>query len=247
MAAWRFQIMKHAFRRSVPAVAVAMALALALSTAASAKPGGHGDPGRRESSESRGNRSERRGQSGERSRHTSELRDRSARAVERGGEWRTSRAQRSAPREHGEWRGSGSSSERRYREPRSDRRPVARWQDSGGYCPAPTYRSQARYRHDGPSYSTHRSRSYYTDTFCRPRFMYRSGFSLGFVIGSVPQYGYRYIDPYCDMAFRDLDSYYDHCDEHGHADLIQVCDSRTGSPIAISVYRDGDWVIDDCD
>lgn len=77
--------------------------------------------------------------------------------------------------------------------------------------------------------------------------MYRSGFSLGFVIGSVPMYGYRYVDPYCDMAFRDLDSYYDHCDEHGHADVIQVCDSRTGHPIAISVYRGGDWVIDDCD
>jgi len=77
--------------------------------------------------------------------------------------------------------------------------------------------------------------------------MYHSGFSLGIVIGSAPSYGYRYVDPYCDMAFRDLDSYYDHCDEHGHPDLIQVCDNRTGRPIAISIYRDGDWVIDDCD
>lgn len=230
MPAWRFSIMRYPFRLAVPTVAVAVALALALSTAASAKAGGHRESGRGESSESRGNRSASRGQSGERA-----------------GEWRSSRAPQSAQREHGEWRGSGASDERRFREPRSGRRPVARWHDSGGYCPAPTYRSQGGYHHDGPSYSTRRSRYYYTETFCRPRFTYRSGFSLGFVIGAVPRYGYRYIDPYCHTAFRDLDSYYDHCDECGHADLIQVCDSRTGRPIAISVYRDGDWVIDDCD
>lgn len=239
--------MKQSFRLAVPAAAFAMVLALVLSTVASAKPEGHGNQRRGETSESRGNRSGGREQSGDRGRQMSGQRDRAPRASERGGEWRTSRAPRSTPKEQHAWRGSGSSGERRYRDSHSDRRPAARWHDRRVQRSAPTYRSQTRYRHDGPSYSTYRPRYYYTESFRRPRFMYHSGFSLGIVIGSIPSYGYRYVDPYCDMAFRNLDAYYDHCDEYGHADLIQVCDRQTGHPIAISVYRNGDWVVDDCD
>lgn len=235
--------MRHPYRSAVSAVALAMALAVALSSTASAKPEGRGNSHRRESSEARGNRSGDREHSGDRQRsgdrgysgdrQRSGDREYSGDRGRRGsGDW--NRAPRPAER-RGEWRTS--------RAPRSEQR----WQDSGSRHSAPTYRSQSRYHYDRPSYSTHHTRYYYTESFCRPRFVYRSGFSLGFVIGSVPSYGYRYVDPYCGVSFRDLDSYYDHCDEHGHAELIQVFDRRTGHPVAISVYRDGDWIVDDCD
>ena len=134
----------------------------------------------------------------------------------------------------------------RYRDPQPDDRADARWRDSGTYDGAPSHRSRTYYRDGSRSHSRYRPRYYYTASFHRPRFAYRSGFTLGFVIGSVPSYGYRYFDPYCDMGFTDLDVYYDHCYDHGHPDAILVLDIRSGYPIASCAYHDGYWVVDDC-
>jgi hypothetical protein len=134
----------------------------------------------------------------------------------------------------------------RYRDPRSDRRGDVRWRDSGRGGHLPSYRSPNNYRYGGPSHDSYRQRSYYTGSFHRPRFGYRSGFSIGVLIGSMPSYGYRYFDPYCDMAFGNLDIYYDHCGAYGHPDVIQVLDSRSGYPIASCIYSDESWVVDDC-
>lgn len=139
-----------------------------------------------------------------------------------------------------------SRGEVRYRERRADYRADARMRDSGRHGYAPSHRTRAHYRDDGPSHSNYRPRSYYTGSSHRPRFASRSGFSLGFVIGSVPSYGYRYFDPYCDMGFRNLSVYYDHCYDRRHPDAIQVLDIESGYPIASGVYRGGNWVVDDC-
>lgn len=121
-----------------------------------------------------------------------------------------------------------------------------RYRDSGGRRHTPWYRSQTNYRYNDPRHFTYRSRPYYTASFHRPRFVHRSGFSIGFVMGSVPSHGYRYFDPYCDMRFSNLDVYYSHCHDHGHPGMIQVLDIRFGYPVASSVYRGGHWVVDDC-
>ena len=223
--------MKQAYRLLMSAVVLTMALAVSLPSAVGAKSEGHGKEGRGQSSKARG------GYSGNRE-------------VSRGGGSQSSGergyAQRGGNR-GGDWGGSGPRSEVRYREPRSDRRADVRYRDSGGRRDAPSYRSQTNYRYNDPSHSTYRSRPYYTGSFHRPRFVHRSGFSLGFVIGSVPSYGYRYFDPYCDMGFSNLDVYYNHCYDYGHPDMIQVLDIRYGYPIASTVYRGGHWVVDDCD
>ncbi len=134
----------------------------------------------------------------------------------------------------------------RYKAPRSDYSADTRWRDSGRRSESPSYRSQSDSWYGGSSYSDHHSRDYYTGSFHRPRYHYRSGFSLGFVISSVPSYGYEYFDPYCDMGFSSLDVYYDHCDHHSHPDVILIVDSRYDYPIASCAYRGGDWVVDDC-
>lgn len=161
-------------------------------------------------------------------------------------ELRGSGSRGSGSRDRADWRGSGSRGEVRYRDPRADYRADVRWRDSGRRSDAPSYRSRTRYRYDGPSHSYYPPRYYYTGSFHRPRFVFRSGFSLGFVIGSVPSYGYRYFDPYCDMGFSNLGIYYDHCDDYGHPDAILVLDMQSGYPIASCAYRGGYWVVDDC-
>ncbi|HYM82519.1 MAG TPA: hypothetical protein VEY91_14040 [Candidatus Limnocylindria bacterium] len=109
----------------------------------------------------------------------------------------------------------------------------------------PSYSSRVRYRHGGAITSSYRPRHYYTGHFHRPRFVYRSGFSLGFVISSAPSYGYRYFDPYCDIGFRGLGAYYDHCYDHDHPEVILLVDAHSGHPVATCVYRDDAWVVDD--
>jgi hypothetical protein len=181
-----------------------------------------------------------------------------------GGERRSyARADRSPAR--GSYRG-----EVRTRSPRSDQRADARWRDAvrdareyrvyrggrdGGsyqrngryygddYQPRVTSRS--RYRHDRPSYASYRPRHYYTGSFHRPRFVHRSGFSLGISIGVGPAYGYRYFDPFCDVSFSHLGAYYDHCCDHGHSEVILLIDTG-GYPVATCAYQGGDWVVDDC-
>jgi hypothetical protein len=110
----------------------------------------------------------------------------------------------------------------------------------------PQYRSRVYYRDGGRSYYSYRPRTYYYGSFHRPRFIHRSGFSLGFVIGAEPSYGYRYYDPYCDEGFDDVDDYYDHCYRYGHPDVILVVDYDSGYPIASCIYQGGYWVVDDC-
>jgi hypothetical protein len=140
-------------------------------------------------------------------------------------------------------------SERRWRDGGRVRETRTYSRSYGGYQ-RPSYSSRVRYRHDGPgyrsSYGSHGSwpRSYYTTYFPRPRYVYRSGFSLGFVIGAMPSYGYRYWDPYCGIGFRSLGSYSNHCHGHRHAELILIY--QGSDPVASCVYRGGDWVVDDC-
>jgi len=130
----------------------------------------------------------------------------------------------------------------------------------GGYQRPNSYSSRIRYRQDGPVYKGYRSgysnygwrytsyrpRTYYTSYFPRPCYTYRSGFSVGFVLGSSPLYGCGYFDPYCGIGFDDLAAYYDHCGAHRHTQLILVIDSGGGAPLASCVYRSGGWVVDDC-
>src|SRR5207237_10752358 len=114
-----------------------------------------------------------------------------------------------------EWRGSGSgdsrssgsgwrsSGSREWARARSYGGPLYRgsyrsgsgWRDGGGRAYVPQYRSRVYYRDGGRSYYSYRPRTYYYGSFHRPRFIHRSGFSLGFVIGADPSYGYRYYDP----------------------------------------------------
>lgn len=148
-------------------------------------------------------------------------------------------------RGHGRGGGKPAFEVRRDRETRTVYAPEVRYRDSGTRYRAPSYRTQTRDRYveSRPSY---RYRTYYTSGYYRPRYHYHSGFSLGVFIGVVPSYGFRYFDPYCDIGFRSLDSYYDHCHYHGHPDVIQVISIRSGYPIASCAYRGGDWVVDDC-
>lgn len=232
--------MRHLHQLPLSAAMLAMALAISLPSMADARPEGSGKHDRGRSSEVRG------GQPGKRREF-------------RGGDQRVARERghnsRVTTRERGDWRGSGGRGARpredvRYREPsrawRPDARADARWRDSDRRRDDRSYASRVRYR-DGGSYdSRHRTRWYYTGSFHRPRFVYRSGFSLGVVIGSVAPYGYRYFDPYCDRGFHDLDLYYDHCHYHDHPSAILVLDFRSGYPIASCAYDGGYWVVDDC-
>ena len=239
--------MKHLYRLPCSAAVLAMALAISLPSTAGAKSEGHGKQGRGHSSEARGGHSDKREysrggasrSSGERA-YAHRVGDRE-RADPRG-----SGSRGSGSRDRADWRASGSRGEVRYRDPRADYRADVRWRDSGRRSDTPSYRTWTRYRDDGPSYSNYRPRSYYTGSFHRPRFVYRNGFSLGFVIGSVPSYGYRYFDPYCDMGFSNLGVYYDHCYDHGHPDAILVLDIQSGYSIASCAYRGGYWAVDDC-
>jgi hypothetical protein len=253
--------MKQLYRLPLSATVLTIALAVSLPCAAGAKSDGHGKHGRGDSSESRGGHSGKREYSDGGGSRSSDKRAYADREGGRNrGEWRESGDRR------GEWRGSGSrgSGSRddvRYRDRGSDYRADRRWQDSGrrSYQPSGRYRTSYRddrsysdyrprtyYRDGGRSYSNYRSRSYYVGSFHRPRFVYRSGFSLGFTIGMVPSYGYRYYDPYCDMEFNDLGAYYDHCDDYDHPDAILVLEIHSGYPIASCAYHDGYWVVDDC-
>jgi hypothetical protein len=225
--------MKHLYRLTLSAAVLVMALAVSIPSVVDARPEkrGHG-----RSSEVRGDRP-------------------GKREVSRGAKSRPSGARAQAPRaskrERADWRYSSSRGatprgEVRHRSTRVDSRADVRWRDSGRRSDAPTYRSRTSYRHDGWSEPRYRTRSYYTGSFHRPRFVYRSGFSLGFVIASVPSYGYRYFDPYCDRGFSNLDVYYDHCDYHGHPSAILILDFQSGYPIASCVHSGGYWVVDDC-
>lgn len=150
--------------------------------------------------------------------------------------------------------------ETRYRDRKPEIRAEGRTRDGGrvrdsrihsrdrsyGGQQRPGYSTRYKSRHGGRGYSDYRPRQYYTSYFPRPRYVYRSGFSLGFVIGSSPSYGYGYYDPYCGTSFHDLGAYYDHCGHHRHTELILIVDSHGGGPIASCVYRSGGWVVDDC-
>jgi len=249
--------MNHMKRLSTSALVLAMALAVAMPSTAGAKPEGHGKQGRGHSGKVH------KGESGGRghARGGGERAFNGSGHARKGGdrvEWRASRSPRSGSpggraewrgsetRDRTEWRRSGSSGDRRYRQPVAEYRPDARWRDTGTRYKAPSYRTQTRYRYADRSYSTYRHRTYYTSGYHRPRYVYRSGFSLGVFIGVVPSYGYRYFDPYCDIGFHDLDVYYDHCHYHGHPDVIQVIHISSGYPIASCVYDGGGWVVDDC-
>jgi hypothetical protein len=224
-----------------------LATALAVSAPSVADVRSDGHRGRGRSSEARGDRSggrelSRGGQSGQR-------------GLSRGRARRSSGEHAFAPRaggrEHADWRRSGardrgSRGEARHRDQRADARAGVRWHDSGRRHDAPAYRPRVRYRYDRPVYSDYRPRYYYTGSFHRPRFVHRSGFSLGLVIASVPAYGYGYFDPYCDLRFSDLGLYYDHCRHHGHPHAILVLDVHAGYPVAACAYNGGDWVVDDC-
>ena len=154
-----------------------------------------------------------------------------------------------------DWRGSGGSDgsriragsrgDVRYRQPGPDWRNEQQWGRSGGSGYRPSYGYGSRSRYGGSGYSYRPRQDYYTSFFRRPRFIYRSGFSIGFVIGRVAPYGCRYYDPYCDIGFRSLDEYYDHAYNEGHPEVILLMDSR-GEAIATCAYEDGRWVVDDC-
>lgn len=242
--------MKHLRHLPLSVAVLALALAVSLPSAAGAKSDDHGKRGRGQASEARGGHSGKREYSRGEGRRSSGDRVYADREVSRGRADRRGSGDRRV-----EWRDSGSRrtgsrGDIRYREPRADHRADVRWRDSDRRREAPSYRPSyrqgTRHRYDRPDYSNHRSRHYYTASFHRPRFVYRSGFSLGFVIGAVPSYGYRYFDPYCDMGFGHLDDYYDHCHAHGHPGAILVVDVRSGYPIASCAYSDGYWVVDDC-
>ena len=127
--------------------------------------------------------------------------------------------------------------------PTTDTRYRWRTSDRGGY---PRDYSRTRYRDGYRAYSSYNRPRYfyYTSGFSRPRFIHRSGFSIGFSIGSYPLYGYRYFDPYCDVYFGGLGSYYDHCYGHHHPETILVM--YGASPVATCIYDEGAWVVDDC-
>jgi len=238
--------MKQPHHLPLSVAVLALGLAVSLPMTAGAESEGHGKRGRGHASEDRADHSGKREYSrGEHSRSSGERtyahRDEDREPADRRG----SRERRVEWRDSGS-RGSGSRGDVRYREPRADQRADARWQDWGRRNDGPSYRSRTRYRDDRSTYSSHRSRYYYTGSFHRPRFVAQSGFSLGFVIGAAPSYGYRYFDPYCDMGFSHLDAYYDHCHEYGHPDAILVVDIHSGYPIASCAYDDGYWVVDDC-
>jgi len=263
--------MKHPYRLPLSAAVLAMALAVPLPSLAKSqghgqhRGGGHssvGGGGRSHSSNhgsARGH--ERRSYDGDRG----SWRGSDSRASYRGDV--RYRDPRSDHRADLRWRNADRGSYRgdvRYRDPRSDHRADLRWRDTGhrgrgvragrtyhrdgryyGGDHRPTYSTRTRYRHGGPSYSYYGPRHYYTGHFHRPDFIYRSGFSLGFVIGLVPSYGYRYFDPYCDISFSHLGAYYDHCYDCSHPEVILVVDANGGYPIATCGYRDGAWVVDD--
>jgi hypothetical protein len=242
--------MKHLQHLPLSVAVLALGLAVSLPSAAGAKSEGHGKRGRGHASEARDGHSDKREYSRGEGRHSSGERDYAYREVGRGRADRRGSGDRRVEWRDSGSRGTGSRDEVRYRDPRADDRADARWRDSGRRGDAPTYRpsyrSETRYRGDYPTYSNHRSRYYYTGSFHRPRFVHRSGFSIGFVIGAVPSYGYGYFDPYCDMGFGDLDLYYDHCHEYGHPGAILVVDIHSGAPIASCAYGDGYWMVDDC-
>lgn len=263
--------MKHRFTLPLSATLVALALAVTLPSGAGADREGHGRHNRRgHSSEWRDkhsdtrddSRSERDRSSGDRDYGDRSGDRRQGRSDEPRGEWRTRsrdgsgsydrRSSGSLRSRSREWRqdnfrdSRGSVRELRYRGHgdggRSDWR--LRERDQGSY--QPKVRSRTYDRDYGRSYPTYR-RTYYYGSFHRPRYIHRSGFSIGFVISTVPTYDYRYYDPYCDVGFSDLDEYYDHCCDDGHPDVILVMDYHSGYPIASCVYQDGSWVVDDCD
>ena len=261
--------MKYRFTLPLFATLMALALAVALPPGAGADWEGHGRNNRGHSSERRDKHSGKRDYSrGERDQRSGD-RDASRGVRRQGssgevrGEWRTrsrsgsgsyegrdqgSLRSRSRVWRENDFRGSrGSLGELRYRRGGGGDGSDRRWRerDQGSY--EPRYRSRTYDRDGGRSYSSHRSRSYYFGSFHRPRYIHRSGFSLGFVIATVPTYDYRYFDPYCDIGFGDLDDYYDHCYDLGHPDVILVMDYRSGYPIASCVYQEGYWVVDDCD
>lgn len=104
----------------------------------------------------------------------------------------------------------------------------------GGYY-APRYRSGFRF---APT-------RYYIGHFHRPHFVYRSGFSIGFVIAPQPLSGYGWYDPYCDADFDNLEEYYGHCGAQGHEPAFLLLDASDGQPVATCVYDGGDWVVGD--
>lgn len=136
-------------------------------------------------------------------------------------------------------------SSRRY----ADSRSSTRYRDGGsGYGGG-----SSRYKPSGPivrggsGYRGHRGpRQYYVGSFYRPSYVVRSGFSIGINIGTLPAFGYRYYDPYCELHFHSLGSYYGHCHGLGHPSAILVIDYETHAPIATCIYDSGDWVVDDC-
>lgn len=261
--------MKHRFTLPLSATLVALALAVTLPSGAGADREGHGRHNRGRLSERRDKHSDRREDSrGDRDRSSGD-RDYGDRSGDRQGssdaprgEWRTRsrdgsgsydrRSSGSLRSRSREWRQDSFRDSRapvrelRYRGSGDGGRYDSRWRerDQGSY--QPKVRSRTYDRDYGRSYPTYR-RTYYYGSFHRPRYIHRSGFSLGFVIATVPTYDYRYYDPYCEIGFDDLDDYYDHCYGHDHPGVILVVDYRSGYPIASCVYQGGSWVVDDCD
>lgn len=170
--------------------------------------------------------------------------------------WRSSITRRlesrSGDRRSRDWRGSRSTGEVRYRDSYDGDRYDRRWRSGdwnrGGY--RTSFRTRTHYRDVYYScdhgYSACAARPYYVASFHRPRYVYHSGFSVGFVIGLTAGYGYSYFDPYCDVGFSNLGYYYDHCYDHGHPEVILVLDVYSGSPIGSCIYQSGSWVVDDC-
>jgi hypothetical protein len=257
-------------KTTLPLSAALLAMALAVPVAAMAKDRDHGQKrgggrsyaaershsGKRESAQRGDRRSSRRIEldawRGMRGQTRGDFRDRSYARADRG-----SRGPGARDTYRGDVRYRAPRSD--YRAPRSDYRANVRWrgdvrrdsrvQRSGRYYGddyRPRVTSRVRYRDGGPNYAYYRPRHYYSGHFHRPRFVYRSGFSLGFVIGLTPSYGYRYYDPFCDLSFSHLGAYYDHCYGHSHAEVILLVDVNGGYPIATCAYQDGDWVVDDC-
>jgi len=149
------------------------------------------------------------------------------------------------------WRGGG---EVRYRP--TERGDVFRFREGGrAWVPTRTYdRTYYRggyawaprtygYRYGGFSFRDHPRYFYYSSFFPRPHF-FRSGFSIGFVLGAYPSYGYRYYDPYCGRYFRSLEFYDEHCDELDHPPVVEVL--HYGEPVATAVFEGGRLVVDDC-
>lgn len=255
--------------RSLLAAGLAASLALSLPTLALSKDHGNQGGGRGQSSEGKGRSQERRGDE----RQRSEPSVRANRGSERQAPARVERAPRQEERRAWqpqgrvgrtprgvEGRAYQPQPERRSRtwttDPRQviDRDPTGRRAYAGGdnrrYRPGDgDFRHRTsygtRYRYYGSYRNHYRPHYYYTGYFSsRPRYAYRSDFSIGLSIGFAPTYGYRYFDPYCRSYYRSLNSYYDHCWEYDHPEAILVYGG--GSPVATCVYEDGDWVVDDC-